>query len=399
VSRDSIIKTLLVKLGAISRKRIDGIRVFEDPEAAENITDRKITRQALRESERMLRDLAENLPDLVIVVGADWTIQYLNRQPPNVVFKETIGKSLLSFVPPPQQEKFLLLRRRLLETREAQTVEILDNFGKWWITRMVPFEDNGEDSSMLLISTDVTDQKAAAEIIVKEQESLRRMLELLERDRELVAFEIHDGFSQLLTGALLNFEAARQRRPQSPEASHGSFDAGIRLLRESIAESRRLVRGLRPPVLDEFGIVPAIEHLIEDHHTAGGGRVDFEASGTTERLAQPLESALFRVLQEALNNARKHSQSDRIRINLSQDARRVRVEVRDWGVGFDPANIGDDHFGLRGIRQRARLLGGTVEIEAKPDEGTRIRVDLPTVRRVDKNDDHQDASDARDAPP
>ena len=135
-------------------------------------------------------------------------------------------------------------------------------------------------------------------------------------------------------------------------------------------------------LLPQVGIVPAIEHLIEDHHTAGGGRVEFTTAGVSGRLAHPLESALFRTVQEALNNARKHSQSDRVRVHLSQDPRHICVEIRDWGVGFDPEKVGDDHLGLRGIRERARLLGGTAQIAATPGGGTRIRVALPSLQHV-----------------
>ena len=194
-----------------------------------------------------------------------------------------------------------------------------------------------------------------------------------------MAFEIHDGFSQQLTGALLNFEAAAAACRQCCPTAIDTFDNGIRLLRESIAESRRLVRGLRPPVLDEYGIVPAIEHLIEDHLAAGGANVEFVSGVTTQRLAHPLESAMFRMVQETLNNIRRHSQSSRTRIELTQKGAAVRLEVRDWGVGFDPAKVGADHFGLRGIRERARLLGGRAEIESSPGKGTRVCVELPMI--------------------
>jgi signal transduction histidine kinase len=219
----------------------------------------------------------------------------------------------------------------------------------------------------------------AEKAILDEQELLRKLLDLFERDRELVAFEIHDGFSQQLTGALLNFEAAAEAYKQACPTAIASFDNGVRLLRESIAESRRLVRGLRPPVLDEYGIVPAIEHLIEDHLAAGGANVEFVSGITTQRLARPLESAMFRMVQETLNNIRQHSRSDRTRIELAQKGGAVRLEVRDWGIGFDPEKVGADHFGLRGIRERARLLGGRAEIESRPGKGTRVSVELPMI--------------------
>lgn len=363
-------------LSRVAQSNDDGGHVIG---IVENVTDRKLAQQALRESEQTLRGLIENLPDMIAVTGADWSIRFINRIPPGMDSKEVIGRSAMEFLPPEEHWKYVEARRRMLETREVQTVEIVDKAGLSWITRIVPFSDGSDSPDMLLICTDATECKAAAEAVWKEQESLRRMLELFERDRELIAFEIHDGFSQQLTGALFNFEAARQLGFFPSQENEGVFDRGMQLLRESIAEARRLVRGLRPPVLDAFGIVPAVEHLVEDHETAGGGRVEFTTLGLEQRLAHPLESALFRTVQETLNNARKHSRSDRIRIHLSQNAKHVSVEIRDWGVGFDPEQVGDDQYGLRGIRERARLLGGTARIESKPGEGTRVYVELPLL--------------------
>ena len=352
----------------------------------ENITDQKLAQQALCESERMLRGLVENLPDLIVVAADDWTVQYINRTPPGFSQKETVGKSALSFVHVDYQQTFIDARQRLRESGQSQIMEIRDIFGYWWTVRIIPFENNGNTPGMMFICTNITEQKAAKKTIEKEQESLRQMLDLFERDRELIAFEIHDGFAQQLTGALLNFEAAQQTMH---EANRG-FDLGLNLLRESIAEARRLVRGLRPPVLDAFGIIPAIEHLIEDHHAIGGGQVEFITSGASERLAHPLESAVFRTVQEALNNTRKYSRSDRIRIQLTQDSDHVRVEIRDWGIGFDPKKVDGDHFGLLGIRERARLLGGTAQIVSSPGEGTQIRVEFPSLKRVDTANNHDD---------
>jgi signal transduction histidine kinase len=234
----------------------------------------------------------------------------------------------------------------------------------------------------LIICTDISERKSGEAAVQREQELLRQLLELHERDRKLLAFELHDGFAQQLTGAMLNLEAAAQLQGADPELARQSFQTGIRLLRESIDESRRLVSGLRPPVLDEFGIVPAIEHLIDESRGRGGPEIRFVSRGPFRRLARPLESAVFRIVQETLGNARRHSQSRRVEVELSRQGEHVCVSVRDWGVGFDPAQIDESHFGLRGIRERARLLGGEAAIDTAPGKGTWVRVRLPVVERA-----------------
>ena len=145
-----------------------------------------------------------------------------------------------------------------------------------------------------------------------------------------------------------------------------------------MAETRRLIGGLRPPVLDEAGVVPAIEYLVAEHQRRDGPEIEFVHEVQFDRLAPPLESALFRIVQECLTNACRYSQSPKVRVELRQADDRVRIDVQDWGVGFDPEQIGDGHFGLRGIRERARLLGGTVSIQTAPQQGTHVTVELPS---------------------
>jgi signal transduction histidine kinase len=129
-------------------------------------------------------------------------------------------------------------------------------------------------------------------------------------------------------------------------------------------------------VLDESGLVPAIECLINDHFDSQVVR--FEHHLRSERLTPLLEGVLFRICQEAITNAMKHSQSPAVQVRLRQDHAWVRLEVIDQGIGFDPDQRNfSNSFGLRGIRERARLLGGHAMIDSAPGHGTRVAVELP----------------------
>jgi signal transduction histidine kinase len=205
---------------------------------------------------------------------------------------------------------------------------------------------------------------------------LRKLLDLHERDRQLVAYEIHDGMAQEMAAAVMHFQAFQHTATEMPEWKE--FERGLNLLREAVQEARRLISGLRPPVLDEFGVITAIEYLVNEfrsevpdirfvHHTKFG------------RLAAPLESAIFRVVQEALSNIRRHSGSRRAKIELFEHGQQVRLVVRDWGKGFDPAKVREGSFGLQGIQQRGRLLGGKASIESRPGQGTTVVVDFPLI--------------------
>lgn len=344
-----------------------------------DITQRRQAEEALRESEATLRGLVQNLPDFVAVVDRQGIVQYVNRGVGSVSAVDLIGKLSFDYVRPESRNALHAALGEAFGSGNVQEFEVVDVFCSYWSCRAVPIFDGDGVHDAMIICTDVTEKKLAEAEVQKEQDLLRQMLELLERDRELAAFEIHDGVAQQMTGALLNFEASAQLTTTSPSEAKRTYREGLRLLRQSIEEARRLISGLRPPVLDSFGIVPAIEHLIRQATVASGLDIELHTSGHFDRLARPLENAVFRIIQESLTNACRYSQTEQIRVGLERVGDRIRIAVRDWGIGFDPDQVPADHFGLRGIRERARLLGGTSSIDTAPGKGTCIVVELPLV--------------------
>ena len=162
---------------------------------AENITDRVLAEQALSESEETLRGLVENMPDLVIMLDGKWTVQYINRENPFVPTEDLIGRSLIQYCRPEYLPRCAELMQEAARTHKVQTLDIQSTFEQWWSCRLVPMVDGGEVRNFMVIATDITQRKNVENKLREEQELLRRLLELFERDRELVAFEIHDGFS------------------------------------------------------------------------------------------------------------------------------------------------------------------------------------------------------------
>ncbi len=345
-----------------------------------NITERKQSARAIQESEARLRSLFENLPDLVLLVDREATIQLVNHGTPDVTPPQLLGLDGFGFIAPTHRPACKEAFRTALNTRTVQRIEALDVFGSHWSCRIVPIDNEPEPiQRALIICTDITEQKTAAEAVEKEQSLLRRLIDLHERDRQLVAYDIHDGFAQQLTGVLFKLQASHEVAAKQPTQAAQLFSEATALLQQSIDEARRLISGLRPPILDEMGIQAAIEYLILEGTESGGPEVEFHHDGQIERLAPPLESTIFRVVQESLNNAYRHSHSDKIRIELRQRKQEVHVAVRDWGVGFDLNTVEEGHFGLQGIRERVRLLGGRVLIDTTPNQGTHIHIQLPLI--------------------
>lgn len=234
------------------------------------------------------------------------------------------------------------------------------------------------------IIRDVTDRKRAEEILKRERRLLRDMLDLHERDRKLVAYEIHDGLAQQLTAAVFRFQSVDPSRESGLAEGREMFEEGLRLLRQAMVETRRLISGLRPPVLDELGVVAAIQCLVDEKQQNGNPKIEFIHDPELERLAAPLESSAFRIVQECLTNACRYSKSDKVRVELGRREGRLLVEVQDWGIGFEPEKVNGGHYGLRGIHERARLLGGDVTVQTAPQQGTLIRVVLPLIVQSDE---------------
>ncbi|MHB8902782.1 MAG: sensor histidine kinase, partial [Thermoguttaceae bacterium] len=224
---------------------------------------------------------------------------------------------------------------------------------------------------------DVTERKRSQEALQQEHQLLHHLLASQDRERQLIAYEIHDGLAQYLVAAIMQFEAVQRSASAVPDPFSANCDAGMAMLRKSLVEARRLISGLRPPILDESGVVAAIGHLVHEVAAQGGPKVQLRNRLPFHRLDPLLENAVYRIVQECLTNAQRHSHSEKVRIDLLEENGRIRIQVTDWGRGFDPDAVPPERFGLDGIRQRARILGGKAEINSRIGQGTTVLVELP----------------------
>ena len=348
----------------------------------EVIAQRKRAEEARLESEIRFQRLFDNLPDFVVVVDQEAKIRFANGSP-NVPDPEKLTGTLgFSHIAPQDIGKCRQAFERAFATGEVQSVQCETIYDEWLDCRIVPLTEEGSVPAAMIICTDISDRKYSQEALQRERHLLRGLLDLHERERQVMAYEIHDGFAQQLTGALFLLQGFRQQQTKDPQAAQKTFEMGLSSLSDAIDETRRLINGLRPPILDEAGIVAAIDYLICEATEQYGLEVEFVRDLRVSRLAPPLETTVFRIVQESLTNVQRHSGSSKAKVSLTGHDDRLNLEIKDWGIGFNPEEVDENHFGLRGIRERARLLGGKAVVDTSSGHGTRIAVDLPLLENM-----------------
>jgi signal transduction histidine kinase len=251
-------------------------------------------------------------------------------------------------------------------------------------TGMTPDDDVGEPSRLITVGekshngsrSHVAPAADDATPHLDTAAFLRRLNESLERQASEIAQRLHDEAGQLLTSAYI--AVARAKR-EVPPSAHEHLDA-VKCQLDGIEEQlRRLAHEVRPRILDDLGLVPAIRFLADGIAERSGIAVHV-ASNLTTRPPALLETTIYRFVQEALSNARRHASPSRVTILLEQLHRRLRCTVRDDGVGFDAATLtggAEEGMGLHNLRDRIEALDGTVHVESAPGEGTQVSVTIP----------------------
>ncbi|NLC11288.1 MAG: histidine kinase [Firmicutes bacterium] len=220
------------------------------------------------------------------------------------------------------------------------------------------------------------------EEIQQKQQLGMRIIKAQEEERRRVAREIHDGPAQSMANVVLRVEICEKLLKIKPEEVKKELSELKGLVKESLQDVRKIIFDLRPMVLDDLGLVPALKRYIAELQERCSLHIDFQVLGNTnERLSGTLEIALFRIIQEALNNVIKHAQAKTVEVYLEQAQTQVNLRIKDDGCGFDLEkvlnNSNSDSYGLIGIRERVELLEGNFKILTAPGKGTNLLVKIP----------------------
>jgi signal transduction histidine kinase len=242
----------------------------------------------------------------------------------------------------------------------------------------------GNIAAAIEMVDDITEERHASEEI---RSLTQKLLGAREAERLMLSRELHDSLAQNLTVAKINCDIAISQ--DLPERTVD--DAALRnissIIQKCITDVRRMAYDLRPPAIKHLGIVATLANYRREFMKLNGVVVDFQASGIPQHLGEEISINAYRLVQEGLSNVMKHAGASRVKIGLVAAADRICLSIEDNGRGFDLKKRqtrinGEKKLGLRGMKERAHLMKGTMKIMSKPGLGTRITITIPMEKKL-----------------
>jgi len=343
---------------------------------ARDITARRQTERALRESEERYRGLFENSKDIIYVHNMSGRYTSVNRAGETVsgyTREEIIGRPFWDFIAPEYVKSAReYLCKKLEEVGETSyEVELVTKDGQRIpveVTSRIIYKE-GLPIAVQGTARDIRERKQAQEAL---QTYSRRLMQAQETERQCIARELHDGIGQVLTAIRINLHTIQDMcqtntcRPRVEES--------IAIIDEAIAQVRELSLNLRPALLDDLGLAAALRWYVHQFAQRTGLKTELISEIDSARLAWEVETACFRIAQEALTNVARHARATRAVVQLKRLPAGLRVTISDDGVGFDVKHVKRQvsALGLRGMTERACAAKGAVTIYSKRDVGTQV---------------------------
>jgi PAS domain S-box-containing protein len=355
------------------------------------IVERKRVQTQLQQLSWVFRDAA----DPILIEDLSGTIIEINREAERSYGwsrDELIGKSIKSLLLPERYQFAWKLRERCLNGQEVRNWEgvRVDKYGRAFPVLVTAFplvDENGNIESLATITKDISLLKNMESELRDSQRRLqklsRKSIEALEVDRRTVSRELHDSIGGNLAAIRFALEAVVKMISEKPDSAAEFLEKAISQLAETIKECKRLSVNLRPSVLDDMGLISTIDwHARQLGQHYSRIQVIQQIDVTEQEIPEAFKIVIYRVIQEALNNAARHSLADTVYIRLKRSGNYLETEVEDNGHGFDLEQVYEqgDHLsglGLRSMQERVEIIGGSFSVHSRFGAGTRIRITLP----------------------
>ncbi|MEW6444040.1 MAG: ATP-binding protein [bacterium] len=375
-------------LAAIRRGEVDAL-VVQGPEGEQVYT--------LKGAEGPYRVILETMSEGAVTATAGGTVLYCNQRFAEMLGKplqSVLGQSLHEFVTP---EEAPGLERALEEAGRGPSRNELSLQGPSGTAvpvqvSVAPLSTHGIEAICMVV-TDLSEPRRSQEALRQSEERLRQLsanlLRAQDQERKLVAQDIHDGVGQLLAAIKYRVEEALRSMTGLPEEKIRPVAALVPMLQSAMQDVRRIQHALRPSLLDDLGLLKAIEWFCREFQTTYSRvRVMQEIQAAEQDVPEPLKTTIFRILQEALNNTAKHSAASTVWISLQSSNGDLDLVIRDNGSGFElgryrAAKTLGRGLGLSSMMERAQLAGGTLSIESAPNKGTTVRASWPRQSLLD----------------
>ena len=355
-----------------------------------DITERKRMEERLR----LLSSALEQSSDGIAVTDLEGNLLFVNNAFATMhgyAAEELVGRHLSLFHATEQMPSVEAANRQMQNTGEFS--------GEIWHVRrggmVFPAlmhnsllrDEAGNTVGMIGSLIDITEHKRAEKALRESEERLRylssQLITAQEEERKGISLELHDEMGQTLTAIGLNLESiGKELTPEHAAMIKDKLAETISLVEHASDHVRDLSLDLRPSMLDDLGLLPTLRWYVNSYEKRTETPVIFEALNLEERLAPEVEIVLYRIVQESLNNIRKHAQAKKVKIRLEQKKKKIGVLIEDDGIGFHSDRAVSETtlvkgIGLLGMQERVRLLGGSLKIRSREGQGTSIFVELP----------------------
>ncbi|WP_431095047.1 PAS domain-containing sensor histidine kinase [Polaromonas aquatica] len=348
-------------------------------------------KQALEGADARLAGLLDSAMDAIITVDSEQNVILYNKAAEKIFgwpTPEMLGQPITRLIPPRHQSKHGEQVRRfgMTGTTSRRMGDGTVLYGLRSSGEEFPLEasishlDTAHGKLFTVILRDVTERVRASEELSAFASAAHA---IRESEKTRIARELHDELAQSLTAIKMDATWIRGAMPRDADAVRAKLDEMLGLLDTTVAATRRIASDLRPLLLDDLGLVPAVEWLTHNFSQRHGVPCRLSLDEELE-LGEPYATAVFRIVQESLVNVAKHAGASQVDVRIERTPAAVILEVVDNGSGFSldaPRKTGS--LGLMGLRERARLLQGTVDIATAPDRGTHIKVSIPVPETGD----------------